>query len=168
MTAGKVLLFCGKYDAAVTTFKKAASLRDNHPEILSALCLSEALSGKDSLDTDRMLEKSLKLDPAQYLARYALARNLLARGDFDRSLSQIYYASKVSGSDPGPQLFATACFVKIHHWKNASINFERLKQKMSDGPLIEALERLIKERKTSEENENMIERILQAPLHVYG
>ncbi|MCB9470955.1 MAG: hypothetical protein H6677_21960 [Candidatus Obscuribacterales bacterium] len=168
LTAGKVLLFCGKYDAAVTTFKKAASLRDNHPEILSALCLSEALSGKDSLDTDRMLEKSLKLDPAQYLARYALARNLLARGDFDRSLSQIYYASKVSGSDPGPQLFATACFVKIHHWKNASINFERLKQKMSDGPLIEALERLIKERKTSEENENLIERILQAPLPVYG
>lgn len=144
--------------------KKAKSLRDNHPEILSALCLAEILSGKAGMETDRMLERSLKLDPAQYLARYALARNLLARGDLDRSLAQIYYASKVSGFDPGPQLFVTACFIKIRHWKNASINLERLKQKQKGGPVIDALERLIKEKRLTERNENLIEAILEAPL----
>lgn len=164
LTAGKVLLFCRRYEEASANLKKAKSLRDNHPEILSALCLAEILSGKAGMETDRMLERSLKLDPAQYLARYALARNLLARGDLDRSLAQIYYASKVSGFDPGPQLFVTACFIKIRHWKNASINLERLKQKQKGGPVIDALERLIKEKRLTERNENLIEAILEAPL----
>ncbi|MBI1272212.1 hypothetical protein GC174_17425 [bacterium] len=168
LTAGKVLLFCRKYEEASASFKKAKSLRDNHPEILSALGLSEILSGKESVENDRILERSLKLDPAQYLARYALARNLLARGDLERSLAQIYYASKVSGFDPGPQLFVTACFVKIRHWKNASINLERLKQKVKEDPVIEALEKLIKEKKLSKRNENLIEAILEAPLPGFG
>ena len=98
------------------------------------------MGGRKSTSPIILLERSLAIDPNQYIARYLLGKTLFQEGKFSLCLHEMLKASKVSFTDASPNLFVTAVFEKIHHWKNARLNLINLKKKQPDSIFLLPLE----------------------------
>lgn len=137
--AGFVNLSCGEIDSARKLLLLADKIDPDNSKILSCLACCEALSQTSAKVVVQKLKKSLSLDPNQYIPRYLLAQLYYKQGKLSLCLNEMTNASKVSFTDPSPNVFVTALFLKIHHYENAKKNLAILKRIAPNSPFITTL-----------------------------
>jgi len=131
---GAAFFVTGDYEKALSTFQSAAKLRPHAAKAQSGIGLCYWMQRKWSEATAPLTE-SLSLDPNQFLARYALAQTLYAKGDKVEALNQMRAAAQVNPRSLWPGIFVTASYVNDKNLDMAHSNLRLVMRRNNSSPV---------------------------------
>jgi spermidine synthase len=131
--AGAVLFMSGKLDQAEKVFSSALQLKPYSSRALAGvgLCHWQAEEWKEASD---LLNKSLSIDPNQFLARYALGQSLFQVGQKTEGLTNMRAAGIVNAQSILPGMFVTAYDITAGNLELATANQHLVMRKKSRSP----------------------------------
>ena len=118
-----VSLINGKYEQSLLLFTRAEKLKPFGARALAGkgLCHWQSKRWNESIEP---LKKSLRIDPNQFLARYALGQSMYQLGANNKTeaLSQIRAAGVINPESSIPGLFVSAAFIESNELEMANAN----------------------------------------------
>lgn len=139
---GAIQFMSGEPAAALTTFHQAGELEPKGARAKAGIGLCHWVS-KNWTEAVAPLAESLKIDPNQFLARYALAQILLKEGKEIEALTDMRSAGQVHPDSPWPGLFVASYFIEKNNWQLASTNLHLAMRRKQHVPEAVALGFLI-------------------------
>ncbi|MDZ4835129.1 MAG: fused MFS/spermidine synthase [Candidatus Melainabacteria bacterium] len=140
---GALYFLAGDYQKALFVFQTAEKKETLiHWQATAGIGLCNWMLGQWD-EAIQPLSASLRNDPNQFLARYALGQILMSKGRQSEAFDNMRAAGIVDPQSPWPGLFVTAKYIDMGDWRAAKANLDNVLKRKSDLPEALAMGSLI-------------------------